>query len=713
MKRPQRISARVGSKSLQGKWWPGFATSASAALAVAILLSIAKSGSAQDKAATAQIITAEGTDPLFKEPYVDIDEWRDKPARHRYIHGGFKGTAARFSFYFPPKEQYQGRFFQHVTPVPASENLRQQSSGEEDFIGFSLASGAYFVETNEGSLSALATDPSISGYRVNSASADYSRTVATRMYGPHRPYGYAFGGSGGGYKTIGGFENTDTWDGVVPYVIGSPMAIPNVFTVRLLALRVLKERFASIMDAIEPGGSGDMYAGLNDEEQAVLREVTRMGFPPQGWFNYKTIGTGAFPILFGGVRHKDPEYFKDFWRVPGYVGTDAPESLMRSRIQHRTRVKKVLKASDPDTKAVLGGVDTAWQQLQAQAPVGYEVESTPAGNIEGAFLIVNSGEAAGKELPVGRIVGDAVLIGSNPFGGDNSQVLNGLKVGDEVVIDNSDYLAVHTYHRHQVPGSDYYVWDQFRGADGKPIYPQRPKLIAPEFAYSACGSLQSGRFRGKMIVVESIMDQDAFPWQADWYAAKVKAALGSRFNDQFRLWFTDRAVHGDETRQSDPRYTVSYLGVLHQALRDLSAWVEKGVAPPESTTYKVVDGQIELPLTAMQRKGVQPVVMLHANGKERAEVKPGEAVTLSGVIETPPNTGRVVSAEWSLEGAEEFTPAALNAQDGSRVEITTTHAFTRPGTYFPVLRAASQRHGDAKTPYARIQNLRRVRVVAR
>jgi len=40
------------------------------------------------------------TDPLFKAPYIDIDEWREAPVRHRYVHGGFKGTDTRFSFYF-------------------------------------------------------------------------------------------------------------------------------------------------------------------------------------------------------------------------------------------------------------------------------------------------------------------------------------------------------------------------------------------------------------------------------------------------------------------------------------------------------------------------------------------------------------------------------------------------------------------------------------
>ena len=40
-------------------------------------------------------------DTLFNKPYIDIDEWREIPVKHRYVHGGFKGTETRFSFYFP------------------------------------------------------------------------------------------------------------------------------------------------------------------------------------------------------------------------------------------------------------------------------------------------------------------------------------------------------------------------------------------------------------------------------------------------------------------------------------------------------------------------------------------------------------------------------------------------------------------------------------
>ena len=80
----------------------------------------------------------------------------------------------------------------------------------------------------------------------------------------------------------------------------------------------------------------------------------------------------------------------------------------------------------------------------------------------------------------------------------------------------------------------------------------------------------------------------------------------------------------------------------------------------------------------------------------------------------PPDTGKVVSAEWSLEGGAGFIPAAFTTNNaGARARAKITHSFGKPGTYFPVLRVASQRQGDAKTPFARVANLGRVRVVVR
>ena len=51
-------------------------------------------------------VTCDCIDPRFNKLYVDIDEQRTTPVPHRYVHGGFTGTDARFSFYFPPPERY-------------------------------------------------------------------------------------------------------------------------------------------------------------------------------------------------------------------------------------------------------------------------------------------------------------------------------------------------------------------------------------------------------------------------------------------------------------------------------------------------------------------------------------------------------------------------------------------------------------------------------
>ena len=667
-------------------------------------------------------------DPLFKAPYIDVDEWRDTPTRHRYVHGGFKGTDTRFSFYFPSKPQYVGHFFQYITPVPDSENLSQGNRGEEDRIGFSLASGAYFIETNGGGPGGMAmpgsgVDPSIAGYRANAAAARYSRLVAQQIYGTRRPYGYAFGGSGGAFRTIGGIENTvGVWDGVVPYVVGSPMAIPNVFSVRMHAMRVLKDKFPQIVDAMDAGGSGDMYAGLNEEEAGALREVTRMGFPPQSWFGYKTMGVHAFSVLYPGIVQADPQYFTDFWHVPGYLGANPPQSLIAARIQHHTTVRLAINEAEAGRRGLevshltgqaRGTADKAWQAMQdaaAKIPVAFQLtDAPPKVDFLGGDLIILTGAAAGMKVSLRQIVGDVVVVGvADP------KVLSLIAAGDQVQVDNSNFLAAQTYHRHQVPGPDYSVWDQFRDSQGKPIYPQRPMLLGPLFSANASGSVQNGKFQGKMILIENLWDREAFPWQADWYRTKVRENLGNRLDDNFRLWFVDHALHGDSTQQEDPTHTVSYLGVLQQALRDLAAWVEKGQLPPQSTSYEMLDGQVVVPPTAAERKGIQPVINVEANGHARAEAGIGEPVTLTATIELPKQAGSLVSTEWDLDGSGSFgVKADVAEMRPSLLEAKLVHRFEKAGTYFVTLRAASQRNGDRETPFARVQNLGRARVVVK
>ena len=658
-------------------------------------------------------------DDEFSEPYVDVDEWRDLPVRHRYVHGGFAETETRFSIYLPPPELYGGRFFQHITPVPDSELLAQTATGEEDKIGFSIASGGYFLETNGGGTSGSpgsSVDPTIAAYRANAASAQHSRVVAAEMYGEHRPYGYAYGGSGGGFRTIGGAENTTgVWDGFVPYVIGSPMAIPNVFCVRMHAQRILRHRLDQIVDAVEPGGSGAMYEGLDPEERDALVEVTRMGFPPRSWFGHRTMGMHAFPVLYQGVTMADPSYFEEFWTEPGYLGHDSP-SLQRAIVHHRCEVATMITDQEaaalglpvePQAGQAGGQVDTAWRGADGppSVPVAVRLSSAPEGEILGADLVVASGAAAGARLLLVDVLDDVAV-----FGPGDRDVIARLQSGDAVEVDNRGFLAAQTYHRHQVPTPDFAVWDQFRNPDGTPIYPQRPLILGPLFAAAAAGTVQTGRFEGKMIVVEALLDREAFPWQADWYRSRVHEHLGDATDDHFRLWFVDNALHGDSEIQESPTHTVSYLGMLHQALRDLSAWVETGVAPPPSTSYEVLDGQVVVPAEARERRGLQPVVSLTADGGARTDVPVGAEVTFRATAAVPDGTGAMVTFEWDVDGAGDF-PVRDDVGAGERAIVEHRHSFAQPGTYFPTVRVAAHRDGDGTTPYARIQNLARVRVV--
>jgi len=662
------------------------------------------------------------SDPVFQDPYVDIDEWRDDPVRHRYVHGGFRGSDCRFSMYFPDATRYQGRFFHPVMPVPGTEHSATEGL-HVGYIQFAGASGGYLVESNLGRLRrALPNeDSTIAGFRASAAVATYSRVLATQMYGDHRPYGYVFGGSGGGYRTMACIENTrGVWDGAVPYIHPTPMSLPSNLGVQAHALRVLRDKLPQIVDALEPGGSGDMYAGLDAEERDALAEATRMGFPPRAWFDAERIAlqyTTIWAGLFDHMVRWDPGYFEDFWTVPGYLGANPPESLAQAKLQHKTRIAELVMAPDAVRRGFPLPLAMTGQHVD-DVPVAFRLEELPPDDMTGAMLQFTSGGAAGHNVFISGVRDGYVTTG---IGQVHFDALRGVAAGDDVLLDNTGYLAFQTYHRHQVPPDGYPEWHQFRAA-GQPIYPQRPALLGPRYARNgAGGGIQSGRFDGKMIVVQCLLDEGAYPQQADWYRKRVEAVLGARIDDSYRLWFVDHAMHGAPVVRPDettwPARTtriVNYRGVLEQALRDVAAWAEGGVAPPASTSYELVDGQIVVPPTADARRGIQPVVTLTANGGARANVGIGEVVEFSALVEVPIGTGTIVAAEWDFEGTGSFpvvAPFDNEASAYASTTVTTSYTFHTPGTYFPALRVTSHRLGEQDDPHGRVQNLGRVRVV--
>ena len=257
------------------------------------------------------------------------------------------------------------------------------------------------------------------------------------------------------------------------------------------------------------------------------------------------------------------------------------------------------------------------------------------------------------------------------------------------------------------------TWDQFRSFNDLPIYPQRPFLVGPVITQAASGILPTGRIHGKMIVCCSVWDREAYPWQGDWYRSRVREYLGDATDEHFRLWYTDRSTHGGE---DDPTEVVDYTTVLYQALLDLSDWVERGIAPSPTTDYRIEDAQVLLRDDGRRRGGVQPVPYATVNGRERAEVHPGEPVRIHVSVDVPEGTGRIVRAEWCLDGSgvfdrtEDLGRAQFSA-DGGHVEFDTVVQYERPGTYFPTVKVWSERNGDVATPYTCIPNLGKVRVV--
>jgi len=683
------------------------------------------------------------TDPRFEKPYIDADEWRERPMPDgsvipfRYVHGGFENTGVKFLFCFPEAEKYTGRFYQYLSPFPGpdEEVASYGRLGVNDRIGFCLANGAYSVESNMGSTAMFGgqADATLC-WKSSAAVAEYSRVKAMEIYGCSRPYGYVYGGSGGGYKTMSCVENTRSWDGGAPYVIGSPYSLPNTITMHVQGQRVLRNCFGKIVDALDAGGSGDPYENLNPDEAQMLRELTKMGFPPITWYLEARgmIDPGSLPVLTPGVKMADPSYFTDFWTVPGYMGADLSSTACRDRLQFTGKVVSVQLPGAPqeDNGIGMNGVDDAWKkQLADGSGAWIELDNIPTGEnlyLEGVNITPTTGKAAGKTLLLKSIVpkpdstGGYLTIGMCYGMDDLSGVLAALQPGDAVTLDNSDYIAIQSYYRHQCPPDlDFHAWDQFRNPDGTPAIPQRANVMGPGF--TGTGMPQDGNIQCKVINIQALMDESTTPWCADWYRKKIADTKGSL--KDHRVYFMERCMHGDTDALAN-YMVVNYMGALRQALLDLARWVEEGVEPLPSTNYVYgEDGQIHPEPDIAKRFGMQSVVTLTANGGKRADVRVGENVRFEIDVQLPAGAGEVTGIEMAdreysgeLMGADfphklAFRRYVRDGVHGASAEAS--FAYAQPGTYFAAVRVSSNRTGDPNAVYTQVLNLDRARVVVK
>jgi hypothetical protein len=565
-------------------------------------------------------VTAACHDLQYTAPVIDSETDETAPVAHRRVRGHFEGTNIQFTIYLHAKEnkaQWEGRFFQFTYPV-AFPQAPDTSQADDRAIGFALSSGGYAVQAGNTSVSL--------GYRHAAAAAKFAETVAGTYYGSDRNIsGYLYGPSGGSFQTVGAAENTSgVWQGFVPMVQAAPAPTSYNFLGRSAAELILRDKADQISAALLPGGSGNPYAGLDEAEQAMLKEVHALGIPWKGW-EYPDYLLGRSDQYPDGLDSSsplsyDPTYVDDFWNTEGYLGTE-------------------------------------------NSPLGERVRA---------------------ELT---------------------------EAGDTVA--NRWNIANRFYYRYQVPAAEqgWIGLDQFRNADGTPIYPQRP-VKAPEFGGFVSGNTAfDGSVNGKVIAVSNLYDTDALPWHTDWYRRRVEASLGKDATNHYRVYFNDHADHQDAPVSGErAKHLVNWYGMAEQALRDVSTWVEKGLEPPASTNYKVENAQIVLPDNAAARRGIQPIVDVTAQGQEVTMTEVGRAVALEAKAQVPPGVGEIVKAEWDLDGDGVYTDAPLT-RTGNVVTLRTTATFDSPGTYLVALRVSSERNGNPSAKFALAQNLDRVKVV--
>eukprot|EP01117_Protostelium_nocturnum_P019431 TRINITY_DN8429_c0_g1_i3.p1 TRINITY_DN8429_c0_g1~~TRINITY_DN8429_c0_g1_i3.p1 ORF type:complete len:643 (+),score=34.35 TRINITY_DN8429_c0_g1_i3:62-1990(+) len=571
------------------------------------------------------------------------------PVPHHHISG--KVGTSDFNIYLPSPSAWNNRLFQTTYPL-------QSSVASPDQIAFASASGAGIVQVT-----------GLLGYRTEAAVTKYAKKAAAKYYNSSaKIFAILSGGSGGSYPTTGAMENTKgVWEGYVPFIVGSPVALPYSFFARTYARFVLGDKGEMIADAIRPGGSGDPYATLNALEKQVFDEVLLLGVPIGGWagLDYflggtrNNLGQTSGNLLgFGdNVRSLDPTYATDFWSKEGYLGMEH-SPLGEYFRQGRVMVKVTVESLQLDSAGALMSFTISGLPVLSKPWIPMDCHV-----LNGSVAIAIQGTL--------NTTTSIFTLGTN-----NADALTILKKGAIVSIDNSWSLALMAYPRAQTPSAlDFYTYNQYRNSDGTSKYPVRPFHLGSFFSSSVSGgAVYSGNFTGKVIMIDNLLDVDAPPTHADWYSLRAKKALGSTYDDNFRLWYFENADHVG----TDPARLIPPNGVLERAFREVAEWVQYGIVPVRSTVYTVSTlNQIGVGSDAHSRGGIQPSVQLTVGGSDKITVAVGQPVTFDVVSQAASDGSSVVAVSWDFTGSGTYIAGTI-VRSANGASATATHTYSAP-----------------------------------
>lgn len=620
-------------------------------------------------------VDSDTADPSYGQPTIDSDQYVNMPLPHREVNGHFAVAPqpTRFTFYFPPRSAWRQRFFQHVY-VSADETT------DESKLVFALSHGAYQVQVT-----------GTSGYRHAAAVAMFARSIAAEMYrvSVKAITGVIYGGSNGSHQVFGAMENTvGVWQGGVAYVPSVPSSILTGMPANALAALVLDRHPPSVHRRLAFDGP-DACPELSEMEKAVVHEILKMGRPLR---SFETIDyadqRGMLAAALFAYSIPDKTYGQDFWSQPGYLGTevsDLGDFFRRHRLTQSLRIHSADSQDGSDKVPIY--VDGLQQDVEY---LGCEIHLLDE---NGQLLHVAEGNVV---LPDRIEIANAVPEGQ-------------LEAATHVRLDNSYFLACHSYNRHQVPPDPQILgWQHYRNADGSPRYPQRPRLLGPCLTRQG-GCIHSGRLQGKLVVSCNLVDMDNYPQFGHWYRQQVEAAMGADAVEHFRIYFHESSAHLDgPLDRSLIGKTVQIDALTYRSVLELVYWLEGSKPAAPSTRYRLDSGQIHLDDNTVARGGFQPIVQVAVDGKERTSTLVGVPVHFVARVSVPTGQGTIVSVKWDWKGDGVYERAEYNT--GTEINVEAWHVYEEQGSFVAAILVDSAPPGQNEDQSALVANLGRVRV---
>ncbi|MBY8991599.1 MAG: PKD domain-containing protein [Candidatus Lokiarchaeota archaeon] len=610
------------------------------------------------------------------------------------MHGSFENTHTRFILCFPHAKNYGGRFIQHLEGGLGGNEYTGYVAG-----GLYLArrNNAYYVESNQGhsgDLRVLRDHASVFDWEASAKTAQYGREFAKKIYGEEPHHGYLYGGSGGGYRCVKCAEAPiKVWDAFMPMIMSYPSFFTFYDSIMALTVQILGDKIKDVVDATDPGGNGNPFAILeNNLQKEALASLYQSGFPrgaeaqlrPNPFWPY------AMQIL------PDPKHYETFWEEPGFEGKDDDHVVRSLLIEEDVEVEELLKVNQIRSLIVVNDLDDGMLRdliFPKEANIGMKVKCINPGKYVGCTI----------QLPNGRKMycthnADDVLVALF-----SRHSLDDVEKGDIVHLDNRRLVAFSFHHRHFV-SNRYPEMKQFF-IDGIPIY--KPSSRSLDHI-----PIPSGKFHGKMIIVQNAQDCDACPSNARAYIESVKNHLGNSLDNYFRIYWTENACHLQPLTSVESTRYIPWGSIVSQAMNDLIKWIEEGTSPPTSTNYNFnIHSALQLPGNASERKGIQPTVKLSINGKKNAHINVDHTILLDGEAEAPPNTGYFIKLDWDFDGSGKFSHQEELGGNESKIKTTASHQYSKPGTYFVTFRVFMERNGEKRDVIHHIINQSRVRVI--